>query len=335
MSLNLMGGARLEPDGLHLGHYLGCLTPLDEFTRGERYFFVIRDRGAAQWSRQAPLAREDLRSMLLDLLSTPYSNRIWPILQSSLQPLYAPLQDVAANLVTLTQMENVHPKKREIKLQNSSIALSDFLFPLESACTYFSLDASYVLMNDDNKRFVAFAQRLAKKLNNWVGYSLMRIPELRHGSPPRLLGFNYRKMCKANGNCIMLSDADAVLDRKIDNLMSRRFLFKVYPEVAEDYAHLGRSWLFPGHFVPLVLLKAFAKDICSDEVEELRDPRRQKELRHTLSEVLHNLLMPIREMRGYYAAHEDEVWGQLEDGTAEGLAVASGLIEKVRSFISS
>jgi tryptophanyl-tRNA synthetase len=190
-------------------------------------------------------------------------------------------------------------------------------------------------MNDDNKRFVDFAQRLAKKINASAEQNLILPPALRHGNPSRLLGHNYKKMCKANNNCIFLSDEGAVLRKKLDNLSSRRYLFRAYPEVADAYAKLGFSWLAPDSFVPLVFLRIFAPHLGANEIDGFRSANKQEELRTELRTALGRVLEPIREMREYYANHEALLWNKLTEGTYEAIITAKSESERIKSALSA
>jgi hypothetical protein len=132
-----------------------------------------------------------------------------------------------------------------------------------------------------------------------------------------------------------LSDDGAILEKKINNLMSRRYLFKAYPEMAGACANLGSSWLLPDSFIPLVLLKIFSPRLEANELARFKSPHNQEELRAELKAVLSRVLGPIREMRTYYADHEEQLWDRLMKGTEEATTIARFESARIWSALSA
>jgi tryptophanyl-tRNA synthetase len=333
--MNLMSGARLSSGGLHLGHYLGCLSPLSNFSENFKYFFVIRDRGEIQLSENLK-ANCDLITMMGDLMATSYASKIKIVLQSSLYTHYIALLDYIQEIVTLNQLENVHPKRKQIKHGNSKLLLKDFLFPLDSVCTYFILDAEYVIMNDDNLRFVSFAKRISQKIANIYQEPILVTPQLIHGKIPRLLGYNYQKVCKANNNCMFLSDSDDVLEQKVEKLFSFKYLFRNNPSLEREYSRSPNTFILPKTFLPLLYLQAFSDEPNLEQtLERFRNPRLQDELRSLLNSTLKKIIVPMREIREYYINHPSELWMKLEENTVEAVTVARGVESRVSNIVFS
>jgi len=322
-----MGGCRLSGGGLHLGHYLGCLLPLVNFPDCCQYFFVIRDRPNHGLDRGTDFHTHDLLAVLADLMATPFADRICPVLQSNLFPFYRKLVDAFQTTLTLNQLVSVHPQKRRLHQWTSTMSVGDLMFPIESACTYFILRAEYVLMNDDNNRFVKFANRLHSKMcsDNRFASATIPAPHLCHGPLPRLHGFDLRKMSKANMNCIFLSDSDETLDKRISQLMHFKFLFRQRPDLGEEYARSPIEFHLPDEYPPFEYLRAFSSEFTNINHEDrLRTLDGQEMLREMLRTVIvNNLVRPIRERSTYLRSHENEVWAWLESSTENAVKVAA------------
>ena len=188
-------------------------------------------------------------------------------------------------------------------------------------------------MNDDNLRFVKFAQRLYRKATaNGVDTKEVPFPQLCHGPLPRICGFNYRKMAKANENCIFLSDSDDSLEEKISRLMHFKYLFRHDPSYGRAYASDPKKFHLPDEYLPFSYLRAFGYQTKNWQVDErLRCMDALTELKAMLTEVLINrLIRPIRERSVYYRTREDELWTRLELGTEEATKVAGRLKDLIQ-----
>ncbi len=329
-----MGGARLSQGGLHLGHYLGCLTPLEDLL-GDEYFFVIRDRGKTCTLNNLK-SNPNIINMVSDLLSTSYANRISIVPQSFLHSRYQLMQDFILDILTLTQLQNAHPRKKRIKNDDTfNISLKDFLFPVETICTYFSLNAKYILMNDDSLRFVSFAKRVSQKLANLNGTPLVVTPTLKHGVVPRLLGYNYQKLSKGHNNCIFLSESDEQLAFKVKQLFLFKYLFVHEPEFKDTYTNSPHNFVLPKSFLPLLYLRAFGSDVTDGDLERYRNPALQNELENRLLIDLKQLIDPMREKKKYYINNPDECWLAIESGIDKASGVVKEIGERFEVFVEN
>lgn len=326
----LMSGCRLNAGGLHLGHYLGCMMPLRSFESSNQYVFVIGDRSAAAIDAGRE-ADQWLALLLADVLAAVRFANVAIVRQSSLHPYYREIQDRLTALVTLTQLENVHPKQRQIRARSAGLRVRDFLFPLETASTYFVLDAEYVLMNDDSARFVRFARTVATRVNNRANVRLVRAPVLRHGPLPRLLGYNYQKIAKANGNCIFFSDTPEEVERKVEGLFAFKHLFRYSSGEAQRYARQQSNYAFPTAFLPYSYLEVFGG--ISREEAQRRWPtvNEQDDLKLTLKRIVGGIVDPIREEARSLRESPRRLMEALEMGTTAAVRIAA---EVTRRFLA-
>jgi tryptophanyl-tRNA synthetase len=315
VQLNLVSGARLAPGGLHLGHYLGCVSPLFGFSQNSVYFFVVEDVSLS-YLLTARERNHDLLIMLVDLMAASSSlpNQTRYVLDSSLQPDYIGLLNLISLMTTTNQLEGVHPRKKQIRSGAKGISVKDFLFPMDEVCRFLLLDCDYVLMNDDNSRFVDFARKVARKVNNEFKKIVLSEPVLRHGVLPRLLGYDYRKMNKGNQNCIFLSDSGEILRDKVAELCSVDF-YREWKSTQNSEAH---DWLgsLPDDFLPFDYLRAF-RDLPDTPtmIEYFKDPRFLHELGTEVLLAIERVLEPMREPRAFYHGHPEKIWTKLEEDT--------------------
>lgn len=330
----LMSGCRLNAGGLHLGHYLGCATPLRECEPSSLLVFVIGDRSAAAIDAGRK-AEQWLVPLLADVLAAVRFANVALVRQSSLHDYYRAIQDNLTSLVTLTQLENVHPKQRQIRARNAALSVRDFLFPLETASTYFVLDAEYVLMNDDSARFVRFARSVAARVNNRAHAQLVRAPVLLHGPLPRLLGYNYEKVSKANGNCIFLSDTAEAVERKVEGLFAFKYLFRHSTGEAERYARERSNYALPVEFLPYSYLEAFGGITREEARKRWPTVTEQDDLKLTLKRLLAEFIDPIREEARALRESPSRVLEALEIGTSRAVHIAAAVAERFRAQSST
>lgn len=223
--LILVSGVRLSNKGLHLGHYLGCFTPLTYFSPHYVYYFVINDVSNVELNK---LDKEDLLiDMVGDILSVDTPKNIRIFLQSDILMYQSDFYSKIQKITTFNQLVAVHPHSKGIKTGNSGLTVLDFLFPIRDAVVFLALEADYVLMNDDNSRIIDFTRKTSNKLNNILSSNretrLFKTPYLKTGVYPRLLGYDYRKMCNGYDNAIYLTEDPQLLKVKVEKLVNTKY----------------------------------------------------------------------------------------------------------------
>jgi tryptophanyl-tRNA synthetase len=321
--MTLVSGARLSPGGLHLGHFLGCLSPLEQIPPGAHYFFVITDKVTPE-----QLVCEDdpdFRDIVLDLLSSPFSERITICRQSEILATAPVLHAVLGHFISLNQLIRVHPKRQEIRAGVKTPSLAEMFFVLDVTCYILALNGTIVLMNDDNSRFVDFARSVARKLNASYGM-LFNLPVLQHGCQPRLLGFNYRKMAKANGNAIFVSDDPGVLRAKVRRLFLRRY----YLKFRKDHAGVGNHF-FTSDFLPFQYLRTLRPGDASEQVIASFTAGKMslEELQNEVFIVLNSILEPMRVARAKISQNAPEITERLEKDRRLTLTVVEGIEQRI------
>lgn len=330
---NLMSGLRLAPNGLHLGHYLGCLTPLTNFKNDEKLFFVIRDKGASITITSDENHR-NLLDILVDLSSTKYSERILFVLQSKLEPYYSPIADYLQNYITIKQLSNIHPHRKKIKTNSYNLTIRDYMFPIESISTYYILNADRILMNDDNLSVVKFANNMSKKISKIIGRNIFTSPILLHGIYPRLLGFNYEKVSKANHNAIFFSDEPDIIEHKLSKILSFKYFFRINPQLSIERSELRENFILPDSYLPFVYLRIFSEDENIEEkIQHYKSFKNIDELRKCFYETMQKFIRPFQERRNDIRNKKDILFEKLYTDTSLAIEISKEVLEHFRSNV--
>jgi tryptophanyl-tRNA synthetase len=292
---NTVSGARVSKGGLHLGHFLGCFQPLIKRSSSvSNSIFVLNDCFNSN-------------DQLLDMLGDIYAIRnvyglkqLRVVLESQLQFWCGSFFDFLLHNVNLAQLNSALPKTTD-GTYSGITRVSDFLFPIKQALSYYVFNADYAFFNDDNTRFVTFADELAKRINNTTNLNL-KITKLITGDPTRLLGYDYKKMSKGNNNAIFLSDNDNELKQKIYKLCDNSQLFKACPNEQKKFDD-GYPYIYPDFFLPFQYIKALSLDKTID-IEPYKDSTKRKGLRLLLENTIKSLIFPIREVHTSFSADE-------------------------------
>lgn len=326
----IISGARLGRGGLHLGHYLGCLSPLSAIPLADAtYFFVIGDTSPAHRILDKELD-SDLIAMISDLLASQYGERIKVVLESRIQFEAPILLNTLCEIVTFNQIYSRHPNRLRIKAGDPLISIGDFIFILYEIYRFLAIDANYVFMNTDNLKFVDFARQVARKFNNMYGKSLSE-PRLEHGIFPRLLGYNGQKMAKANNNCIFLAESRESLETKTHKLVMSR---PVLSFLEGDYLPQPTSFV-PDDFIPFTYLKAFGPQPIADElITSFRSGKLPlPNLAHEVFRTLDNFITPMRIAQQFYRNNPKLIWERVEQNSQEALEIVHKTESRVVSAL--
>lgn len=315
----LLSGARLTAGGLHLGHYLGCFTSFGRFVgKADACFFIVLDRYDYPLGTDIRKCKR-LFEMVADIVSIQSPLPVYVVLESQIHNCVAPIAEWLNAKVTLTQLQNVHPSKKWIKASQRNVRIADFLFPIQIAALYAVMDCNYLLANDDSRRFVQFAKTLFRKVHNECPDFSAKAPALVHGIEPRLTGWNYRKMSKGNNNAMFLSDTNAVIGEKIEQLFDYRQLKRAFPEKVNLS---GATFNIPPEFAPFSFLKAFMPE-RGDLIAACSEPAKHSFVKSELQSELSKLIQPIRERREKLLQSPDTLQSIVETGTSKASEIAT------------
>lgn len=276
--IKLLAGARLSPGGLHMGHYIGNFLPYHDFEGSKEYCFVIKDTEPILWASKKEKEKV-LVGMASDVLSLPFSNSIKVTTTSRIHPHAYDLNSLLLDEISYSTLISTHFKKNDFRSGKTTQSVKNFLFPIDEVLTLLSLNTDFFVSNDDNKRIELFCRDVAKKLNKKLQMDAFKIVSLKSNkNVSRLLGCDYKRMCKANSNIIGFNEPENDLLSKLRTITSRRYFFNAYPEELEKSQEQVENYALPPHYLPFVLLSIFLDAQISEEERRIYSEANSRDL---------------------------------------------------------
>ena len=320
-----------RPTGkLHLGHFVGSLRErvrLQNSGEFDKIFIMIADAQALTDHAGTPAAvRENILNVALDYLSVgldPAKSTIF--IQSQVAELFE-LTSYYMNVVTVSRLERNPTVKNEIAQKNfeASIPAGFLCYPVSQAADITAFDANIVPVGEDQAPMLEQTREIVRKMNELYGEVLTE-PDILLPSNQvcrRLPGIDGKaKMSKTLGNCIYLSDDSKTVAAKVKEMYTDPLHLKV-----SDPGHLEGNVVF-------TYLDAFCEDTAT--VAEMKEHYQRGGLgdvkvKKFLTEVLEEVLNPIRERRAEYEKNPDAVMKILQEGTKVAREKAAEVLARVK-----
>lgn len=329
-----------RPTGrLHIGHYVGSLRRRVELqnTGGfDDIFIMIADAQALTDNYDNPKkVRDNIIEVALDYLSAGLDPKKCHIFIQSQIPELTELTFYFANLVTLSTLERNPTIKSEIKMRgfNDSIPVGFLTYPISQTADITAFNATIVPAGEDQEPMLEQAREIVRKFNDIYGDTLVEpkilLPDNKNCL--RLPGTDGKaKMSKSLGNCIYLSDTKEEVNKKVMSMFTDPNHLKV-----SDPGKIEGNTVF-------IYLEAFVTDEMF--VKYLPEYKNIKELeehyqrgglgdvkvKRFLSQVLNEILDPIREKRKELENNIPYVYNILKEGTEYAKKMASQTLIKVK-----
>lgn len=314
-----------RPTGkMHLGHYVGSLKNRVKLQNSYDQFVMLADVQALTDNFENPeKVRQSIKEVTLDYLAVGIDPAKTTIFIQSLIPEIAELTVYYLNLVTLERVLRNPTVKDEIKQKGfgKNIPAGFAMYPISQAGDITFVNADLVPVGADQLPMIEQTREIVRKFNSLYGNTLVE-PEALVGEVARLPGTDGKaKMSKSLGNCIYLSDPKEEVERKIMGMYTDPK--RIHPT---DPGTVEGNPVFIYH-------DAFNPN--KKEVEDFKKRYKEGtigdvEVKKRLSEVINDLLEPMRERRKEYEAKPEEVEKILKDGTARTQEVAKETMRKVR-----
>lgn len=313
-TIQLVGGARLATGGLHLGHWFGNIVPRLDFPEDTEYWFVVKDTEPLIWDD--PKAKQNaLLDICSDVLSVPFSSSLRITTASAIISCCYNLYCHVLDHVTFNGLISAHFNKKAFRGNDDSPSLKNFLFPIDEAVVLLALQANYLVSNDDNQRMICFSRDLTRRINRTSPSLNFPIPELHHNKQAgRLLGFDYRRMCKAHNNTIGLTQDIDTLRASVRKVISMRTFFTKYPDELEKYKNSAHKYFFPDHYLPFIYLRHLANHMLQPaDLTLLSIPENQVKLEDLLLNKLDLLISPFRRRKTELLQSPDIIYARLAE----------------------
>lgn len=285
-----------RPTGrLHLGHYVGTLANRIKLQNKYDCFFIIADLHMLTTrvkKEEIEQLNENVRQLVLDYLSVGIDPEKAVIYRQSYVLEVTYLSLLFSMLVTVPRCQRVPTLKdvmRDLKITKPSLGL--LTYPVLQAADILMVKAELVPVGKDQESHVELAREIAKRFNDLYGH-VFPAPKALIGEIPILPGLGGKaKMSKSLGNCIYLSDKEAVVKEKVMSMYTDPK--RVHPT---DPGRIEGNPVFIYH-------EAFNKNKA--EVEDLKKRYQtgkvgDVEVKEKLVKAINEFLTPIRARRAKF-----------------------------------
>jgi len=333
-----------RPTGkLHIGHYVGSLKQrvlLQEKKEFDKMFIMIADTQALTDNYGTPQkVRDNIIEVMLDYLSVGLTpNEVIFFIQSEIKAL-PELTTYYMNLVTLSRLLRNPTVKSEIKFrgfdnEKKGIPVGFANYPISQAADITAFKANIIPVGEDQLPMLEQAREIVNSFNNTYNTNVLVMPEPlipANKICSRLPGIDGNaKMSKSLNNCIYLSDDSETVKKKIRSMYTDPNHIKI-----TDPGKVEGNIVF-------TYLDAFSKEEHFSKylpeyknLEELKEHYQKGglgdiKIKNFLTEIMEEMLEPIRERRKYYEQRIPEVIEILKNGTEIANNVANNTLKEVK-----
>ena len=323
----------IRPTGpLHLGHYAGAIENWLELQKTYDCYFLIADYQVADQAHDLPRVRNAVWEVALDWLAVGLDPENASFVIESAVPEHTELTTWLAWFLPIGMLERNPTLKTEMEAiqtpgdaatKGRSVPVAFYIYPVMQVANILLARAHLVPVGVDQLPHVELAREMARRFNRDFK-QIFPEPEALVGRTPRLLGTDGNlKMSKSRGNTIDLKDSSDAVARKV------RAMYAGPPRGANEPGEVEANPVF-GY------LDAFDDDTA--EVSDLKERYERRgvsnaELKDRLTQVLNELLEPIRQRRAQYEGNMEQVREALEHGTGRARVIARETMEMVHDAL--
>lgn len=318
-----------RPTGrLHLGHYIGSIqNRINLQGEADKSWYMIADIQALTDNADNPTkVRSNVLEVALDNLACGVDPTKTTFFIQSQVPGIAELTVLFLNLVTLARLKRNPTVKDEMKQKGfgEEVPAGFLMYPVSQAADILFVNANRVPVGADQLPMIEQANEIVQKFNSLYGEVFSKI-EAVISETGRLPGLDGKaKMSKSLNNAIYLSDSNEVIEEKVNAMFTD-----------PDHIHVEDPGKVEGNVV-FSYLDIFDND--KKGLDELKEQYRRGGLGDTvikkrLTQILQDIIAPIRERREYLAQDPKKVMDILRDGTAEANKMAEETLRKVKEAI--
>ncbi len=318
-----------RPTGrLHLGHYIGSIqNRINLQGEADKSWYMIADIQALTDNADNPAkVRSNVLEVALDNLACGVDPTKTTFFIQSQVPGIAELTVLFLNLVTLARLKRNPTVKDEMKQKGfgEEVPAGFLMYPISQAADILFVNANRVPVGADQLPMIEQANEIVQKFNSLYGEVFSKI-EAVVSETGRLPGVDGKaKMSKSLNNAIYLSDSNEVIEEKVNAMFTD-----------PDHIHVQDPGKVEGNVV-FSYLDIFDND--KKGLEELKEQYKKGGLGDTvikkrLTQILQDIIAPIRERREYLAQDPKKVMDILRDGTVEANKMAEETLRKVKEAI--
>ena len=316
----------MRPTGkTHVGHLHGILENWRDLQdKYECFYFAADWHALTSEYKNTALIKESLTEMIIDWLSVGIDPRRSTLFVQSWVKEHAELHLLLSMITPLGWLErNPTFKEQQDELAEKEISTYGFFgYPVLQAADILMYKGDYVPVGKDQLPHLEITREIARRFN-YLYRETFPAPEALLTEVPNLVGTDGRKMSKSYNNAIYLSDSEAVLVTKIEQMVTDPQ--RAYRKDPGDPDVCG---LFPYH-------RIYADPTV---VQQLNTECRRagigcRECKQILIKRVGDFLAPIREKRQYYLTHRGEVEEIIQHGTGRARELAQHTMVEVRDVM--
>ena len=314
----------MQPSGLlHLGNYFGAMKNWVALQDEYECFYFVADWHALTTLYESPeLIGKYTFEVAVDLLASGIDPEKSTLFMQSKVPQHAELHLILSMVVPVPWLERV-PTYKEKQAEVKTVDLNSYGFlgyPVLQTADIILYNADFVPVGIDQAPHLEISREIVRRFNSLYKKKVFIEPGAKISAVPKLNGTDGRKMSKSYNNAIFLSDAEAVVRKKIKGMLTD-------PQRArrDDPGDPDVCNLFPFHklFSPLEVQKEIDSD-CRTAAIGCGD------CKNILSKHMLEGMNPHMERRREILSKPKEVHEILEQGSQKAEKVARKTLEKAK-----
>jgi len=307
----------------HIGHLVGTLQTWVDLQNSHDCFFLVADFHVLTTNETINNLRHNTIEMVLDWLGgREIPARSTLIVQSAI-PEHAVLGLLLGMLAPVSRLERVPTYKEHIQTLRLNPSLGLLAYPVLQAADILLYRSTTVPVGEDQLPHLELARELARRFNMLYGI-IFPEPQPRLSRMPRLPGIDNRTMHTSYNNAIYLRDTPAVTESKVMQMYTDPNRIRT-----TDRGQVAGNPVF-------TYLDLFHSD--KDLVADLKSRYTAGKIgdvavKQILVTALNAYLAPLRQRRSELAAHPDDLWDFLHQGTERARPIARETLESVYAAI--
>ena len=320
----------VQPTGtLHLGNYLGAIKNFVELQNKYNCVYCVVDQHAITVDQDPKKLKANILEVLASFIAAGVDYKKQIIFQQSSVAAHSQLAWVfncVSRIGWLNRMTQFKDKAGKNK-ENVSVGL--MVYPNLMAADILAYLATHVPVGDDQKQHLELSRDIAQKFNNDFSVDFFPLPEpLIYGNATRVMSLRdgTKKMSKSDPSDfsrILLTDDDDLIASKIKKAKSDSDLI---PSSSEDLHNKPEC---------LNLINILSACIDKDIKMTLKDysGKEYSSLKKDLTEILIQIIGPIRKEIKSLLGNKDELDKILANGTQKASAIADPIVEDVYKIV--
>ncbi|KAK9478875.1 hypothetical protein V1514DRAFT_279851 [Lipomyces japonicus] len=293
----------IQPTGIaHLGNFLGALRSWADLSKNsaanEKLIFCIADLHALTVPPPPDVLREHRRQAAAMIIASGVDVKKCILYEQSKVSGHAELSWLLTCISSFGSLNRMTQWKSKLNLKDESSAgdsqvmerlqLGLFSYPVLQAADVLLHNATHVPVGEDQVQHLELTRDIARKFNKKVGQKIFKIPQVQLSTTPRVMSLKdpLKKMSKSDKSLnsrVLLSDTPDQIQKKIEGSATDS-IKAIYYDKEER----------PG-VSNLISIAAGVKGISPEDLaEDLSKMSGSKELKNYVSQIVINLMDPVR-----------------------------------------